>query len=118
MTGSSTAGDRHPHPPTPAADPEHRLRRAYAPVFLRYLAQRTEPSLHDAYELGRQAVVDGLSVLLLVHVHHAALIEVIETVHDRTELAELSEAASRFFAEVLGAFEMTQRGFLETYKRG
>ena len=56
------SGDRH-----------ERFRRDYAPVFLQYLSERGEPGLRSAYELGRRAMVEEMSMLDLVGVHHAVL---------------------------------------------
>lgn len=90
-----------------------RFRRDYAPPFLQYLAQRSESSLATAYELGRNAMVRQLSMLDLVQIHHALLLDVLRTSKSNEELEDIAEAASAFFVEVLATFEMAQRGFRE-----
>jgi Phosphoserine phosphatase RsbU, N-terminal domain len=92
------SGDRH-----------ERFRRDYAPVFLQYLSERGEPGLRSAYELGRRAMVEEMSMLDLVGVHHAVLLDVLRTLKRPEELEDVSQAASEFFVEVLATYEMVQR---------
>jgi Phosphoserine phosphatase RsbU, N-terminal domain len=88
------------------------LTRDYRIAFLRYLPRREEAPLASGYELGRAAVVEGVSILELARVHHEVLLEALrETPHE--ELAALATAASEFFLEVLATFDMTQRAFFE-----
>ena len=96
------------------ADIRERFRRDYAPAFLRYLSQRTEPGLRAAYELGRAAMTQGLNLLDLAQIHHSVVLEVLKTSRSDEELEEIAVAASAFFVEVLATFEMAQRGFAET----
>lgn len=84
------------------------LRRDYRTAFLRYLPRREEAPLRAGYEIGRAAVVDGLSILDLAQVHHEVLLEVITTVR-RDELDAVATAASEFLVEVLATYEMAQR---------
>ena len=53
------------------------LRRDYRAAFLRYLPRRDETALHVGYQIGRSAVVDGLSILDLAQVHHEVFLEVL-----------------------------------------
>ena len=46
------------------------LQRDYRVAFLRYLSSRDEVPLTIAYELGRRAVADRLSILELSRIHH------------------------------------------------
>jgi hypothetical protein len=52
-----------------------RLRQSYSVGFLRYLSRRDELTLHTAYELGRRGLVTGVSLLDLVQIHHAVLVD-------------------------------------------
>jgi len=90
-----------------------RFRRDYAPAFLQYLSERGEPGLKAAYELGRRAVGERLSVLDLAGIHHSLLLEVLKTHRTSHELERIARAASEFLVEALAVFEMTQRGFVE-----
>ena len=84
------------------------LRRDYRIAFLRYLPRRDEAALALAYDIGRSAVVDGTSVLVLTQVHHEILREVVaDSSPDEVDL--LIERASEFLAEVLASVEMVQR---------
>ncbi|GAA1852856.1 phosphatase RsbU N-terminal domain-containing protein [Microlunatus capsulatus] len=85
------------------------LRRDYRAAFLRYLPRREEAPLRAGYEIGRAAVVDGLSILDLAQVHHEVLLEVISTTR-REELGDVASAASEFLVEVLATYDMAQRG--------
>lgn len=89
-----------------------RLRQSYSVGFLRYLSRRDELTLHTAYELGRRGLVAGVSLLDLVQIHHAVLVDVL-TDRGAGELGEVADAAAAFLAEVLGPFEMTHRAVLD-----
>ncbi len=89
--------------------------RDYRVAFLRYLPRREEAALHRGYELGRAAVVDGVSILELARVHHEVLLEVLRDTHRTTEdVTVVATAASEFLLEVLATYDMTQRGFRES----
>ena len=94
-------------------DAHERFRRDYAPAFLQYLSERDEPGRRAAYELGRRAITEQLSVLDLTRIHHAMLLEVLRTHRTPRELEHIAQAASEFLVEALAVFEMTQRGFAE-----
>ena len=95
------------------ADRHDRFRRDYAPVFLQYLSERGEGGRRAAYELGRRAMLEELSMLDLVQIHHAVLLDVLKTLKDPDELDGVAQAASEFLVEVLATFEMIQRSFAE-----
>ncbi len=95
---------------TAVVDAVDTLRRNYRPALLRYLPRREEAALHDAYELGRTAFADRISLLDLVQVHHAILIEVLRDTPPR-DLDQTATAASEFLVEVLAIYDMTQRRY-------
>ena len=95
------------------ADAVTRFRRDYAPAFLQYLSERSEPGRRAAYELGRRAIREQLSVLDLARIHHGLLLEALKTHRTPRELEHIAQAASEFLVEALAVFEMTQRGFAE-----
>ena len=88
-----------------------RLRRNYRAAFLRHLPNRDEAALDAGYQIGRSAVVDGLTILDLVQVHHDVLREVLRT-GSPEELDGLTATAADFLVEVLATYEMTRRGYL------
>jgi hypothetical protein len=88
------------------------LVRSYRAAFLRYLPRHDEAALRTGYELGRAAVVDGISMLQLAQVHHGVLLDVLSETSSE-ELADVATAGSEFFSEVLATYDMTQRAFLD-----
>jgi hypothetical protein len=90
-----------------------RFQRDYAPAFLQYLSAGGEPGRRAAYELGRRAIADHLSLLDLARIHHSVVLEVLKTHRTTPELEHIAQAASEFLVEALAVFEMTQRGFNE-----
>jgi hypothetical protein len=86
-----------------------RVHLDYRAAFLRYLTRREESALHVGYKLGRAAVSDGVSILDLVQVHHAVLVQVLEDTRGE-DVGGVGDAASEFLLEVLATYDMTQRG--------
>lgn len=84
------------------------VRQDYRAAFLRYLPQRDEAALHLGYKIGRSAVVDRLSLLDVVQIHHAILLEVLRDTSSEN-LTVVATAASEFLLEVLATYDMTQR---------
>ena len=85
------------------------IRAAYASALKDHLAEPTEQSLGEAYELGRDAVSRQLSVLDLAVAHQEALLAVVERAPEAEDIAQLLRSAGSFLLESLGAFEMVQR---------
>jgi signal transduction histidine kinase len=85
---------------------------AYALALESYLARPEESALSGAYELGRKALLDGLSPLDLVSLHESALEQTASFSgwNDRPVLAR----AMTFLLESLSPFEMTYRRFMES----
>ena len=80
----------------------------YRVAFQRYLPRRSEAALTDGYDLGRRAIVQGVSMLDLVHVHHVVLTEVLADTPSE-EVARVTSAAGDFLLEVLATFDMSHR---------
>jgi hypothetical protein len=87
------------------------FRKTYASAFDAYLADKSEQGLHDAYELGREAVARGLSVLDIAAIHHACLAASLVDIRESAQ--RRLEGAENFLLQTLSAFEMVQRGFQE-----
>ena len=92
------------------------FRVVYRSTLAAHLADRGESTLRAAYELGRDAVESGLSVLDLAAVHHEGLIAAFRPHFDREQFDGVIRAAADFFLESLSAFEMVRRGFSEAQK--
>lgn len=89
------------------------LRRDYKVVFLRCLGRPDERAFHDAYELGRRAVEERMSLLALAEIHHEVLAEVLRTTTGPDGSAAVTACAARFLVELLAPFEMSQRALAE-----
>jgi len=85
---------------------------AYVLALEAYLACPEESALSGAYELGRKALLDGLSPLDLVSLHEAAL-EQTSSFSGWNDRPALSPALT-FLLESLSPFEMTYRRFMES----
>jgi hypothetical protein len=88
------------------------LEQDYRIGFLRYLPRHEEAALAAGYALGRRAIVGGVSLLDLAHLHHRVLGDVLGSTAP-AEQAAVVDAAGTFFAEVVAAYEMAQRGHLD-----
>jgi serine phosphatase RsbU (regulator of sigma subunit) len=82
----------------------------YAAAFAAYLADPGEQALDAAYDLGRQAVVERLSVLDLAEAHHEAVRSVLA---GGRAPEETLRAAADFLRESLSMFESVHRGYRE-----
>jgi hypothetical protein len=94
-------------------DTLNRLRLDYAPLMLRYLTQRDESGLKSAYELGREAMGESVGLLDVIRVHNEVLLGVLATVRDVDEARSIAQTASLLLIDLVAAFEMSQRGFLD-----
>ncbi len=93
---------------------EDRLAQQYAAALGSHLNDASETALNQAYELGRQALGDGLGVLDLVLLHHGSLASLML---DADDSFDWLESAGRFLAECLSPFEMSLRGYGEANTR-
>jgi signal transduction histidine kinase len=78
-----------------------------------YLEHAGEPALSQAYETGRKALEEGIGLLELASVHHAAVAAVVANAQTPTEASSIVTAAAAFYAEATSPFEMTHRAFQE-----
>ena len=88
------------------------FRASYELAFREHVARATENTLRAAYELGREAVTHGLSLLDLAQAHHEALLS--EMRLENVDVERLTLAAGEFLLESLSAYEMVRRGFEES----
>jgi hypothetical protein len=87
---------------------------SYAIALARYLRELDEPALHAAYELGRRAVDDDLTVLDLANAHQEGLMVTVASAGDAATAARAVRAGGDFYLESLSAFEMVRRVFRES----
>lgn len=95
--------------------PLDRLTRNYTPAFLAFLNNPDEQRLHRAYELGRTALADGVSLLDLIRTHHVAFGQVAGTL-DADSQSDTIDSAASFLIEALAPYEMARRGYLEAVR--
>jgi signal transduction histidine kinase len=79
----------------------------YLAALEEYLAGAGEGALRRAYEIGRIAISQGLSVLEMVAIHHQALAKVL--VGRPASMEKDLRRAQEFFAESLSRYELTDR---------
>jgi signal transduction histidine kinase len=90
---------------------QSQLAEEYEALLEQYFEGVGEAALEYAYELGREALADGLSVLDMARLHHATLLKVMPARsigHDTLRMAD------RILIETLMPFEMILRGFRES----
>ncbi len=83
------------------------LAERYWEILQEYLEDNSESSLNRAYELSRQALVEGYGVLEMGAIHHEALRRLLE---EYRVPPALLKAAGNFLCESLSPFEMSHRG--------
>ncbi|MCM6772272.1 SpoIIE family protein phosphatase [Nocardia sp. CDC159] len=81
------------------------FREAYANALRLHLDSPSQITLAEGYELGRRALVEGVSILDLTE-HHFRLL-------DREDIAD-TEAALEFLLQTLAALDVATRGFLDS----
>lgn len=87
------------------------LEQAYSQSLEDYLSKGSEDALQSAYEIGRIALADGLGILAMTAMHHAALAHVLQRISRAPSLQQDVDRAQEFFAESLSAYEIAHRGF-------
>jgi signal transduction histidine kinase len=96
----------------PASSARESLTADYTRALRDYLQDGGELALSEAYELGRSAVANGIGVVELGLLHHAAAAHVVPA-----PTLDQQERSAQFLAESLSPFEMTHRGFREANDR-
>lgn len=88
----------------------------YRSALLDHLQSPREETLVRAYELGRQAVAVGKTLLETVSAHQLACQAVLTSSNHVDQQSDQSSAAGDFLRETLSPFEMTHRGFRDAVK--
>ncbi len=86
----------------------------YSACLSEFLNGEEEAALACAYEIGRLANVQDVSMLELLAAHQSAVERAIQTSKTPGEILDVTRSASRMLAESLASFEMTNRGFKES----
>jgi signal transduction histidine kinase len=85
----------------------------YVAALQDYLRQHDESCLHRAYELGRRAVHEGLSILEMIELHQTASLSSLSRSASLAESAGMLEASALFLREAISPYEMTNRAYGE-----
>jgi signal transduction histidine kinase len=83
----------------------------YSAALASYLANPDETALRQAYELGRDSMSRGMSLVELAIAHQEAFATLLRKSRARSPADRLVPLASEFLAEVLSPYDMAQRGF-------
>jgi light-regulated signal transduction histidine kinase (bacteriophytochrome) len=89
------------------------LRERYRAALQGHLAGQGEVAALHAYELGRQALADGLGLFELTAVHAEVVGALLADPSHPVDCSDLVRRAESFLSEALSVFEMAQRGFIE-----
>src|SRR5579884_36632 len=93
------------------ANPGGQLAKQYLRALQKFLANKNERALHQAYELGRRTVADGLGVIDMAKIHENVLLSILPKSTSTKESLRMARGAGAFLAESLSPFEVTHRGF-------
>ena len=75
-----------------------------------------ELALGRAYELGRRALEEQVSVVELASLHHQVLIDLIRTSVNEQHKEQLLRSGAEFLSECVSPYEMAHRGFQDAVK--
>jgi len=81
-----------------------------------YAAAGGEMALGRAYELGRRALEEQVSVVELASLHHQVLIDLIRTSENEQHKEQLLRSSAEFLSECVSPYEMAHRGFQDAVK--
>lgn len=82
----------------------------YRSAIAEYAQRGGEAALGRAYELGRRAITDKMSLMEIASLHHQALRAMLADAPGAARRQELLAAAADFLAETLSPHEMAHRG--------
>ncbi len=90
---------------------------AYADALRRHLNSPSQAGLGEGYELGRRALVEGISLLDLTE-HHYRVVRAAESdTADAVESAGHAETALEFLLQTLAALDIATRGYIDGTRR-
>jgi signal transduction histidine kinase len=88
----------------------------YRSALCGYAAGGGELALGRAYELGRRALEEQVSVVELASLHHQVLIDLIRTSENEQHKEQLLRSGAEFLSECVSPYEMAHRGFQDAVK--
>jgi two-component system, NarL family, sensor histidine kinase UhpB len=93
-----------------------RFEDEYASFLRDYAAGKGENALGRAYELGRRALTERMSLVEIASLHHQVLQRLILEEKDEKRREVLFRTGGEFLAECLSPYEMAHRGFQDAVK--
>jgi signal transduction histidine kinase len=84
---------------------------AYAVALTSYISHPDETRLRQAYEIGRDCMAQGVSLVELAIGHQECFLQFLSKKRFLARSDRLSQLAAEFLAEVLSPYEMAHRGF-------
>lgn len=88
----------------------------YAEALRRHLAAPEQGGLGEGYELGRRALVEGISLLDLTENHYRAVQSAQRAIGDE-DGRRIAETALEFLLQTLAALDIATRGYLDGTRR-
>lgn len=89
------------------------LQAAYTAALGRFFSEPCENTLRGGYEIGRKAITEGVGVLEIASIHHAAVVKFMVQGGAPEHLKVQLQQAEEFFTESLSPYEMAHRGYRE-----
>jgi signal transduction histidine kinase len=89
---------------------------AYRSALCGYAAGGGELALGQAYELGRRALEEQVSVVELASLHHHAVIDLVRNSENEQHKERLLLSCAEFLSECVSPYEMAHRGFQDAVK--
>lgn len=95
--------------------PTLNLRRQCAEILREYLQGGGEIALQGGHELGRNALVAGMSIAEMAKIHFEALVSILDGRSGSDDCIDIGRRAGKVFSESLSTYEMTHRGLQEAH---
>jgi signal transduction histidine kinase len=90
--------------------------KKYRSALRAYAAHASEAGLIQAYELGREAMENGKSLLEIASIHHETQLACFKEADGAERRVAFLRASADFFRESLSPYEMANRGFQDAVK--
>jgi PAS domain-containing protein len=90
---------------------------AYANALRRHLDSPSQAGLDEGYELGRRALVEGISLLDLTENHFRVVQAMESAAAGNGEATALDETALEFLLQTLAALDIATRGYIDGTRR-
>jgi signal transduction histidine kinase len=100
----------------PKAKPQARFEDEYLSSLREYADGGGETALGRAYELGRRALAEQMSLVEMASLHHQAVLVLVRGTETEKRREELLRASAGFLAECLSPYEMAHRGFQDAVR--